>query len=303
MEMSFTYKQVQAFVTVATKQSYAEAAQQLHISQPALSMSIKTLEDIIGGKLLLRSTRQVTLTPEGKQFLPKAKRLLWDWDSAFQDIHSLFALKQGSLTLSAMPSFASSVLPGLIAQYAKSFPMVKVIVQDAVMEEVVNAVLRGQSEIGFVFRPDSIDGLEFMPLMQSDFVIVCPPDHHFTKETALQWSAITGETFVAMNRGAAIRKWVDDAMLAHGRPSRIAAEASQLDTLGQLVSVGLGIAIVPALCRQQMKSKGLTCIPLKDKTMRKDIGVIRLHRSNLSQAAQAFWLYIEQNKPEPGILV
>ncbi|XOV77844.1 MAG: LysR family transcriptional regulator [Aestuariibacter sp.] len=300
--MSFTYKQLQAFVTVATVQSYAIAAQRLHITQPALSMSVKTLEDLVGGKLLVRSTRQVGLTPEGKHFLARAKRLLNEWDGAFQDIHSLFALQQGSLSLAAMPSFASSMLPGLIAQFANHYPMVKVIVQDAVMEEVVNGVLRGQSELGFVFRPDLTEGLDFLPLLQSDFIVVCPAQHALAQHKELQWQLLQGFKMVAMNRGAAIRKWVDEAMVEQGVSVKVVAEAAQLDTLGQLVSVDLGIAIVPSLCRAQMLSKGLCCVRLLDEQLRKEIGVIRQSRSNLSQAAQAFWQHVAENKPSPQLL-
>lgn len=300
--MSFTYKQLQAFVAIASTQSYAEAANRLHVTQPALSMSIKTLESLIGGSLMVRTTRKVALTPEGKHFLPKAKRLINEWDDAFQDIHSVFALKQGSLNISAMPSFASSLLPGMIAQFADAYPMVKVIVQDAVMEEVVQGVLRGQAELGFVFEPDIIDGLEFKALMECDFVVVLPENHRFCEKSVLQWDALQHSQIVAMNRGAAIRKWVDNVLTEREIHVQISAEASQLDTLGQLVSVNLGIAIVPALCRNQMMAKGLVCVPLSDSGLRKQIGVIRQERSNLSQAAARFWDHITTSDLGPKIL-
>jgi LysR family carnitine catabolism transcriptional activator len=84
--MKITIKQITAFVAVAQSQSYAEACDRIHLSQPALSITIKNLEDVLGGTLLTRTTRTLALTPEGQAFLPVAQRLLADWDHALGDI-------------------------------------------------------------------------------------------------------------------------------------------------------------------------------------------------------------------------
>jgi LysR family carnitine catabolism transcriptional activator len=106
--MNTTVKQLRGFVAIADTGSFAEACEQLHLSQPALSVSIRKLEEETGGLLFARSTRSVALTPEGHQFLPVAKRLLEDWTQGFEDLQQLFTLQRGKLTIAAMPSYASN---------------------------------------------------------------------------------------------------------------------------------------------------------------------------------------------------
>ena len=84
--MNITIKQLQAFVAVAKSGSFAEACTLVHLSQPALSITIKNLEDAVGGKLLQRSTRSLALTPEGAEFYPVVQRLLADWDRSLEDV-------------------------------------------------------------------------------------------------------------------------------------------------------------------------------------------------------------------------
>ena len=111
--MNATLKQVRAYIAVAKTGSFAEASELIHLSQPALSLAIKKLEECVGGKLFFRTTRQLMLTPEGEYFLPIAKRLLAEWDDAFTDLNNLFSLSRGQLIIAAMPSFASCELPKL----------------------------------------------------------------------------------------------------------------------------------------------------------------------------------------------
>ncbi|MEC8483415.1 MAG: LysR family transcriptional regulator, partial [Pseudomonadota bacterium] len=88
-------KQVKAFLSVAESLSFAQAANQLHLSQPALSLAIKGLEEALGGKLLTRTTRTIALTPEGDALVPIAKRLLAQWQDAEDEMKQRFALQLG----------------------------------------------------------------------------------------------------------------------------------------------------------------------------------------------------------------
>ena len=141
-----TVKQLRAFVAVAQTQSFAEACGLVHLSQPALSITIKNLESTVGGALLARSTRTLALTPEGETFLPVAKRLLAQWDGAFRDLDDLFKLKRGKLSVAAMPSFASHSLPQILQGFRQQHGHINVTIHDVVAEEVVSMVRSGQVE-------------------------------------------------------------------------------------------------------------------------------------------------------------
>lgn len=92
MSMDISYRQLRAFIEVAKSSTFAEAAVNLHLTQPALSSSIKKMEQQLGGRLFERNTRNVSLTPEGELLLPNAIRLLRDWDNTFSDMQNLFAM-------------------------------------------------------------------------------------------------------------------------------------------------------------------------------------------------------------------
>jgi LysR family carnitine catabolism transcriptional activator len=287
--MSVSYKNMCAFVSVAQAATFAEAAEKLCLSQPALSTSIKNMEIQLGGQLFTRSTRRVALTPEGATFLPIAKRLIEDWNSALNDVQDLFSIQKGRLTVASMPSFAEGNLAQILQVYHQRHPNIMLRVHDVVMERVIEAVQSGRADIGFVFEPESLQGLSFTPLLTDNFCVVMPQGHPLAARSSVSLKDIQGYSLVAMNIGSSIRQWMDIAFIEEKVQPTIIAEASQLGTLGQLVKTGLGLAIVPQLSKQQMLNKSLHCVPLNNALLKKRVGMIALTTAGLSNAAQKLW--------------
>ncbi len=284
--MNATIKQLRGFVAIAETGSFAEACEQLHLSQPALSVSIRKLEQETGGLLFARSTRSVALTPEGQQFLPVAKRLLEDWRQGFDDLQQLFTLRRGKLTIAAMPSYASNCLPSILAAYGQRYANIRVTVQDIVMEEVISAVRSGRVELGITFKPDSLDGVDFAPLFNDRFIAILPPRHRLLNHGNLTFKDLLGDTLVALNRGSSTRDWTEHAIAkASVEPARI-FDAFQLTTVGAMVAAGVGVAVVPALCAQQMESLGAVCRPIEGPGIEREVGLFTRRRHPLSTAAQ-----------------
>lgn len=284
--MNITLKQLRAFVELASTKSYASASERLNLSQPALSICIKNLESEVGGTLFSRTTRNVDLTPEGQAFFPKARKLLMDWFATFEAVNEMFTLQQGRITISAMPSFASSRLPPVLKAFNQRFPNIRIDVIDVVMETVIASVIKGEAELGIVFEPDNLAELAFVPLLENNFVAVMHADHPLVSKDQIQLSELVDHPLVMMNRGSSIRMWLEEAFSKSAIQASIAAEAWQLDTLGEMVKVNLGLAIVPALCQQQMQRKELVCIPLDYPQLRRNVGVIEKANSSLSASAK-----------------
>lgn len=284
--MNVTVKQLRGFVAIADTGSFAEACEQLHLSQPALSVSIRKLEQHTGGLLFSRSTRSVALTPEGHQFLPVAKRLLADWTQGFEDLQQLFALQRGKLTIAAMPSYASNCLPSILAEYSRRFANIRITVQDVVMEEVISAVRSGRVELGVTFKPDRLDGVDFEPLFKDRFIAILPPEHPLLRRRNLTIKDLLEDTLVALNRGSSTRDWTEQAIAEVGiKPVRI-FDAFQLTTVGSMVAAGVGVAVVPALCTQQMQSLGAVCRSLRGPGIEREVGLFTRRRQPLSTAAE-----------------
>ena len=285
--MNVSIKQLQAFVAVAQCQSFAEACTLVHLSQPALSISVKNLEEAVGGKLLARSTRSVALTPEGAEFLPVVQRLLDDWDRSLQDVHNLFALRRGKLDIAAMPTFASSLLPEILGEYHRLYADINITIHDVIAESVVDMVRDGRVELGVTFDPGDAADLNFQPLFRDKFVAVLPPQHKLQKKNKLKWNDLQNTAFIALQRPSSIRLLLDKTLLDHGIEITPAFEAHQLASIGRMVSNGLGASVVPALSAGQMEEMGAVCRPISAPAITRKVGLITRKRYPLSVATQA----------------
>jgi LysR family carnitine catabolism transcriptional activator len=282
----FTVKQLRAFVAVAKTRSFTEACEQVHLSQPALSIAIKNLEDALGGKLLVRTTRALRLTPEGEGFYKTAMRLLTDWDDAFEEVQSRFSLYRGKIAISCMPSFAGNLLPSVLLKFREKHPDINIAVHDVIAEEVVEMVRSGRVEIGISFDPGDADDLLFQPLFEDDFIAAIPSDHPLAAKKELTWEQIVNEDLISLQRPSSMRLQIERELHKIDLQLNVSYEAHQLSTIGRMVATGLGIGLVPTLCAQQMRELGTICRPLLDPIISRKVGIITRKRSALSAAAQ-----------------
>lgn len=284
---SATIKQLRAFVTVVDSGNFAEACVLLHLSQPALSIAIKNLEQGIGGKLLIRSTKTSVLTPEGKEFYPTAKMLLNDWDNAFNGLNDLFSLKRGKLEIATMPSFGSSLLPGYIRLFRNEHPNINIKVHDVVAEDTIAMVRAERVEIAVTFEPGDCDDLTFYPLFTDNFIVAMPQGHPLLTSKDISWQAIAQFPFIALQKPSSIRELIERTIIENNIQIKIEFEANQLATIGKMIAEQLGISIMPSLCKPQLVSQGVMCRPLKSPLVCRRVGIVKKRRIPLSTTAQA----------------
>jgi len=292
--MNVTIRQLQCFAAVAKSGSFAEACTVLHLSQPALSIAIRNLEEALGGKLLARTTRAVALTPEGSEFYLIAQRLLADWQHSLEDVHNLFALRRGKLGIASMPTFASSLLPPILSAYHDLHPAVNVTVHDVIAESVVDMVRQGRVELGVTFDPGEVQDLEFQPLFTDKLVAALPRGHPLAQKKALQWRQLLDYPFIALQRPSSIRLLIDQTLEEHDMALAPAFEAHQLASIGRMVSTGLGVSVVPSLSGGQMREMGAACRPITAPVITRKVGIITRKRHPLSVATQAMVSVISQ---------
>lgn len=282
-----TVKQLRAFLAVAQTLSFAQACERLHLSQPALSLSIKNLEDSLGGPLLVRTTRSVSLTPEGETLLPLARRLLADWDNAEELLRQHFTLQMGRVSIAAMPSFAANQLPTALRVFRDRFPRVNVAVHDVINEQVLEMVRSHRVELGIGFEPEASDTLEFTPLGTDRFVAVLPADSPLAGQTQVSWAELLQLDFIALQRPSAVRLLLEQSLAREGRTLAVAFESHQLVTVGRMVACGLGVSAVPSLCIRQMQELGACCVALVEPVVERRIGLVSPAERKLSSAALA----------------
>ena len=285
--MSIPINQVIAFAAVARTQSFAEAAIQLHLSQPALSIAIKNLEDSLGGKLLQRTTRTVSLSPEGRAFYPVARRLLADYEQSLQDVRNHFALLRGKLDIAAMPTYASNILPDILAYFHHQHPDINITVHDVIAESVIDMVRESRCDFGISFDPGDVSEIEFEPLYDDKFIAILPPHHPLLKKETLKWRDILQFAHISLQRPAGTRLLIDKALAAKNLSISPVFESHQLVSVGKMVAKGLGLSVVPNTSKAQMLEMGLVCRHLSSPVIIHTVGIVTRRRSSLSAAGQA----------------
>lgn len=297
--MSIPINQVIVFTTVARTGSFAEAAIQLHLSQPALSVAMKNLELALGGKLLARTTRSVTLTPEGKAFYPIARRLLSDWEQSMADVRNHFALRRGKLDIAAMPTYTTNLLPKILADFHRQYPNIHITVRDVIAENVVQMVREERCELGVTFAPEDAPDLNFQPLYKDRFVAILPDKHPLLDKPRLKWADVLAYPHLSLQRPAGTRRLIDQALQEKGLLLTPAFESHQLVSIGRMVNEGLGLSVVPSTSRAQMEEMGLQCRAIGAPVITHQVGIVTRPQHELSAAAQAMEQLIRAAASKP----
>ena len=284
--MTVPINQVIAFTAVARTGSFAEAAIQLHLSQPSLSISIKNLEENLGGKLFARTTRSVSLTPEGKAFYPVARRLLSDWEQSMQDVRNHFALRRGKLDIAAMPTFATNRLPKILAKFHRGYPDIHVTVHDVIAEDVVEMVREGRCELGVTFAPDDAADLDFQPLFKDRFIAILPEGHELLSKQQLTWTELLRYPHISLQRPAGTRALIDKVLAEKGLSLTPAFESHQLVSIGRMVGEGLGLSVVPSTSRLQMEEMGVESREVASPVVTYELGIVTRRQQALSVVGQ-----------------
>jgi len=292
--MNVTLKQLRVFAAVARSRSFAEACGLVNLSQPAISIALKNLEDNVGGELIARSTRTLSLTPEGEAFYLVVQRLLAEFDEALVDVHNSFAMRRGKLAVAAMPSFASNLLPIALVHYRDKYPDINVTIHDVVAEDLVKIVRNGRVEIGISFDPGEAEDLIFQTLFDDQFVAVLPKEHKLVNRSAIDWRDLQTSPFIALQHPSSIRRLIEQSLAAEEIHIPVNFETHQLATIGRMVSVGLGVSAMPALCTSQMQELGAVCKPLGEPLISRRVGILFRKHYPLSVPAQKMLVIMQK---------
>lgn len=244
---SVTIRQLRAFAAVARHGSFVQAADTVRLSQPALSHSIKQLEDQIGSPLFVRTTRKVSLTPLGEIFLKDVTALLVQFDEMLMDVGDLVNHRRGKVTIACLPSIASRLLPRVMKLNETVHPGIKVIILDMNMRSITSALAAGTADLGFGSQEVDAPELEAVTIGKDHFFAILPVDSPLARRRQLHWGELVGQPFISLSHETGIRTLVDNAVAATGKFPRNVAEVTNILTLVSMVEEGIGISALPSL--------------------------------------------------------
>ncbi len=288
MSIKLTLRQLEAFLAVAKTLNFSQAATQVHLSQPALSATIRKLEDAIGGRLFDRNTRNVALTPVGTEVVAIADRLLGDFDAAFAGVRSFLEGKRGRVSVAASPSLAADFVPEVVAAFQRTHPLVELQVHDALSDDAIALVRARKADLALAPETAIDPDLAQRQLFRDHLVLVCRRDHPLANGPAVTWKALLPFGLVTMKSTSSIRHLVEQTYVQHGVALRPAFEVEYATTLISFVARGLGIGILPFSLVPLLESSQLTHRRIGKPEIYRTLCVVNLKSRTPSPAADAF---------------
>lgn len=258
-------RQLRYFVAVAEELHFRRAAQRLHIAQPPLSQQIQKLERELGVELFRRTNRRVELTDAGRVFLEEARRTLTNAGHAVDAVRSAARGEVGWLRLGFVGSVSYDLLPRLLSEFRERYPGVQMELRQLTTEEQMEALEKGDIELGIARELEPANGLTIVPLLRERLFAALPAGHSLASREEVGLTELAEDSFITVPRREVPRLYDNFVYLcrAAGFDPKITQEALQYPTILGLVSAGLGVAIVPAVV-QTFRKTGVAYLPLTD---------------------------------------
>ena len=285
--------QLRHFIWVAELKGFHAAAERAHRTQPAISLSIRDLENKLGESLFEKhhsKTNKTELTPFGRYFLPKAKELIGHHDRVAEDMELLAKHRTGHLRLASVPSIASRVLPALLQEFMSQAPDLHISCFDDNSDTVIRMIENQQADFGLtnLLQPDQHTNLTFTPVWQDEIGVVCPKEHPLAAETSLSWQELKNYRLIG-NGTSRLLEGTDAAGLLDKSPLYV----SNMISLLAMLEAGFGITTLPRFAFPE-SSQTLTFVPLHSPQVLRHIGVVQQTNRSLSPPAEAFLQFILQ---------
>jgi DNA-binding transcriptional LysR family regulator len=310
--MDISLRQLRAFLTVAEVGGFTEAARRLHLTQPALSMLVKNLEQQLGFRLLDRTTRKVELSDAGREFYPLAQKVLDELHSAVRSATDLTSLRRGVVRVCAPQVIACSLLAPAIAAYGKQQPSVDVRLVDVLVSTMLAPLTAG--DVDFALGP-SLPGagqgpaLQSAPLFDSRFVVFCRPDHPLTARKRVIWRELIEHQLIVSAQDFAtrfipqLRAHLGDAAVDAALESALASvrEVANITTGLGIAEAGLGVAIAPAYITPLARAFGLVVRPLSQPAMTRTVAIYTRRNRELAPAAADFVAFLRSHFAAQGL--
>lgn len=283
--MNYSLKHMQALAAVARHGSFAAAAQSLRITRPSLSILIRELEDKLGFAVFTRTTRTVALTKEGRAFLPYAERVLSEYQESIWAARQMSRHGRGTLRIASSQLMAGVLLPDVIREFQARGGQSSFKLLDLGNDEVIDAVLRGDADLGIGperFVPDQIAA---RVLFKSPLGCMCAADHAFAQAGSATWSEMTEQTIISNDRGGWLLVMRD---LNYERRFVPTIEVHSAISAIALVSRNLGVMISTAFVGPLLAPFNVRLIPLLDPVIERCTMLYTRTDARLSPEAQGF---------------
>ncbi len=248
MRTDLNFHLLEQFVVLARAKNFTRAAEELHLSQSALSRAIQKLEDQLGQPVFDRKPREVILTDFGELLLERAKNILKLVEDTFAELAE--AGRRGRIRLGAIPTIAPFFLPRLLGSFAQNNPDIAVIVQEDTTEELIKRCTHGEIDLAIIALPIIARDVEIERLFDEELLLVVPLGHPLEKAKKITAESVDQYPFVMLNEAHCLSENIASFCRKQSIQLVTVERTSQLATVQELVSLDHGVSIVPEMARR-----------------------------------------------------
>src|SRR5215207_7321371 len=279
--------QLEHFLAVVDERTFTRAAERVGRTQPAVSQSVKKLEDEVGAPLFARDVHDVSLTEAGRVLADYARRMVNLRDEAMRQVAGIRALKSGTLSIAAHESAAVYLLPAALRSYFQKFPDIKVGIYRSRLNEIPRQVMDRQVDVGFVKDEPAFHELQSIDVHKDEMVCIASPRHRFARKPSVSVLDLGSERFVLHHLCSTTAEAILRLFEQHGTHCRVAAEVWSFENIKSFVQEEVGLAIVPGITvRQEIADGTLVRLPVRELSMQRRTLMIYRDQGYVSDSAR-----------------
>lgn len=290
-----TFRQLATFHTVARLNSVSLAADELHLTQPAVSIQIGILEESAGTPLLMRTGRGIRPTAAGELLAKYAGRILELWREAGEEMATLRGVFSGTLRVGAVTT-AEYLLPPLLVAFANDNPKIKFNLQVGNRDEIVRMLAGHEIDLAIMGRPPAELKTTSLVFAKHPMGFLAAPNHPLMSHQGLSLSDLGKERILVRERGSGTRTTVERIFKDADLQLRIGSEMSSNEAIKQMCAAGFGLAFMSQhICRHELESGELALLPVTGNPIEREWFVIHLAARNLTPVAVAFEKFLVEH--------
>lgn len=293
MEIEYLYE----FTVIAKMQNFSRAAEELCMSQSSLSKHVLALERELGVPLLIRNSRNVTLSPAGAQILPLAAQV-----SELKNKIRVVADKQSGrektiLSIASIPVMAQYNITGLLAKFQREHPQVTLEVMESERQEIGTLLESGKSELAFYRRGlENEEGMEYLEVCRDNLVAVLPKSHPLAERSGIALEDLKQEPLLFLDQQTGFHHLYSTLCRGAGFVPNIAYTGHRPENIVELAAQNMGVALLMKRHTDYIANPDVVCIDIKP-LVESTVCLVRRKDRGLSKLAKSFWEFVENNRP------
>lgn len=295
--MGVNFHQLHIFYTVASKGSFSAAAQVLHMTQPAVTMQIQSLEEYFGAKLFHRSTKKLQLSDAGRTLLPYARRSIDLVQETEQAMTNYSNELHGKLQLGASLTIGEYVLPPLLGSFGAKHPKMELCMQVMNTRQIVAGIRGHHLDLGLVEAPVPDTDLVVEAVMEDELLLIVPSGHSLAGKGVVSLSELTPCSFVLREQGSGTRTVMEDTLRQQGIDPDLLQVVMELGSTGAVksaVEAGLGVSMLsPSAVRHEYRLGLVDILRVKEISFTRKFYVVHLRDTMLTWPAATFLSHLK----------